>query len=115
MNIAQESRNAAVRIAMKHISLNPDEKMVADIAADIQQAVNLSRAQSSSYYILQDCAEFRGLLFWDGDKWTSAENKKVYVDFDEATKAYRKANLACEGKVKIAHVTPGGVVCYQPL
>lgn len=115
MNIAQESRNAAVRIAMKHISLNPDEKMVADIAIDIQQAVDFSRAQESSYFIMQDCVEHRGQLFWDGDKWARPEDKKVYVVFDEAVKAYRKANLACEGKVKIAHVTPNGVVCYQPI
>lgn len=115
MNISQAARNAAVRIAMKHISLNPDEAVIAAIAEDIQQTVDLVRANESSYFILQDCVEYRGQLFWDGDQWTKPENKKVYIDFDEATKAYRKANLSCGGKVKIAHVTPGGVVCYQPL
>lgn len=112
MNISQEARNAAVRIAMKHISLNPDEAVVAQIAIDVQQAVDAVRAHESSYFIMRDTV---AKPFWNGMTWVDTEQKRVYVDFDEAVKAYRKANLETDRKVVIAHSTPQGVVRYQPL
>lgn len=115
MNICQAARNAALRIARKHIDNSPNESLVTDLAISIQEAIDFERAQTSSYFIMQECTEYRGQLFWDGEKWTGPQTRKVYTDFDEATKAYRKAFLACEGKVAIAHVTPGGIVKYQPI
>lgn len=114
MTITQAARNAALRIAQKHIDMNPREDVTASIAGEIQQAINLVRANESIYFIMQDSDQKEG-QFWDGDKWAGPDARKVYIDFDEAVKEYRKVNLAFTSKVTIAHSSPGGIVRYQPL
>lgn len=114
MNITQPARNAAVRIAQSHIDMNPREDVVASIASEIQQAINLVRANESTYFIMQE-GDQKESQFWDGDKWAGADARKAYLDFDEAIKEYRKVNLAFTSKVTIAHSSPGGIVRYQPL
>lgn len=114
MTITQAARNAALRIAQKHIDMDPKEKLLGSIAAEIQTAIDFERAQTSSYFIMSDTEDF-DKRFWDGAGWSGPGSKKVYNVFDEATVAYRKAFLSCPHKVVIAHATPTGIVKYQPL
>lgn len=113
MNISQPARNAALRIARKHLE-RFDVDVLTLIAGEVQQAIDFERAQANSYFILSDAEDFNK-RFWDGAGWSSPQNKKVYNVFDEATIAYRKAFLSCPHKVVIAHATPTGIVKYQPL
>jgi len=114
MNITTVAKRAALRIATQHFpQARITESLLLEIAYEIQYAMD-QRETESHYFIMQEDVKFEE-QFWDGEKWTAGDKRKVYTNFDEATVAYRKAFLACKGKVTVAHVSPGGIVKYQPL
>lgn len=57
MNISQQAREAAVRIAMKNISLNPSEELIVAIAKDIQ--VELERQKANRVTEASDAERLR--------------------------------------------------------